>query len=197
LGSRFPLLMQQLHAGRLEAERAEPALAELNEVARELEQMPKERVVWSLNDLRRRDDQDLPVNRQAGNAYGYFIAPDGQPVVDKLRDALSYAHQRGQAVVLDSRERVVSLRAAFATLVIGIAWAVLAHTFAPDQIIAPLGAQHGVLVWPFGVFLAFVGLVKVMGASYPALAVLAREHPTVRKAASVIAFGLFMWALWR
>lgn len=101
--SRFPAVLDLLQERRLEASRADQALIELGQIEAELRALPPGRVVWSLDDLRVRNDSKQPVNRSAKNIYDYFVASDGTPVVNKLREIVLACRSQGQTVKVDSR----------------------------------------------------------------------------------------------
>src|ERR1039458_6263002 len=85
-GSRFPTVMARLYEGRLNPSSAPAASRALEEIEAGLALLPLGSVVWSLADLRRRDDSQLPVNRSAKNVCDYFVAGDGRSLVSVLRN---------------------------------------------------------------------------------------------------------------
>ena len=100
--SRFPTVLDRLHEGRLDVASADAALSELELISAELKKLPADRVVWSMRDLARKDDSRHPVRRDARNAYEYFIARDGRPILACLVDAVRVARASGEPVILAS-----------------------------------------------------------------------------------------------
>src|SRR5215470_4756251 len=77
-GSRFPMVMKRLYSGRLRPSEIPGAVRELEAIESELTGLPADRAIWSLSDLRRRDDRELPVNHRATNVRDYFVGADGR-----------------------------------------------------------------------------------------------------------------------
>ncbi|MBA0429915.1 hypothetical protein D7Y53_08165 [Stenotrophomonas maltophilia] len=102
-GSRFPILMRQLYAGRLQQSDAADALAELHMVRRELADLPPARVIWSLEDR----TQHLPLGDDIApdidSLATYFVTAHGRDLIALLIDVLE-ALQEGE----DTSARIVS-----------------------------------------------------------------------------------------
>jgi hypothetical protein len=103
--TRFPAVLDHLQQGSLDASRIDQALTELAQIEAELKSLPARRVVWSLDDLRVLNDSKQPVNHRAQNIFEYFVARDGTPVVNKLREIVVERRGQGGAVRIDSRLR--------------------------------------------------------------------------------------------
>jgi hypothetical protein len=58
-------------------------------VEKELKQLSKERVVCSLDDLRRWDDTGEPVNQAAQDVFHSFVSVDGRPLFAVLQERLA------------------------------------------------------------------------------------------------------------
>ncbi|HEV8269231.1 MAG TPA: Imm70 family immunity protein, partial [Thermoanaerobaculia bacterium] len=56
MGTRFPIVLDRLLAGRLSPREADTALSELETIAAELRKLSPDKVVWSLHDLTRQGD---------------------------------------------------------------------------------------------------------------------------------------------
>jgi hypothetical protein len=197
-GTRFPM-MQQLRLGGLEPDRLEQALAELAELAKALEQLPKEQVVRGLLDLRRVDDRDRAFNRTAPNAYRFLSVGDARPLVDCLREAALLARSTGERLVLESRERSQFKRIGSFGLVFGSAWVVLGYFLAPGMVFvrdwpplvtADQGSEgiHGLLLWPMGFLVVAQGIGVSLGAKFPALRLVYRKYE--RSATVAILLGV-------
>lgn len=103
--TRFPMVLDHLQQGSLDANRAEQALIELGQIEAELRSLPPDRVVWSMSDLRVQDDSRQPVNRRAKSVYEYFVARDGTPLINRLREIVLACRGQGRTVKVDSRVR--------------------------------------------------------------------------------------------
>jgi hypothetical protein len=104
-GTRFPAVLDYLYEGSLDASRTDQALTELDQIEAQLRCLPPRRVVWSLDDLRVRNDSKQPVNHSAKNIYDYFVARDGTPLLNKLREIAMECRSQGQTIRVDSRIR--------------------------------------------------------------------------------------------
>lgn len=103
--TRFPAVLDYLQQGSLDANRAEQALVELGQIETELRSLSRDRVVWSMDDLRVRNDSKQPVNHNAKNVFDYFVARDGKPLINKLRLIVLECRSQGTTVKVDSRVR--------------------------------------------------------------------------------------------
>src|SRR5262245_7778611 len=103
-GTRFPTVMNRLYAGRLSPTEAPAASQEPQEIEGRLATLTPDRAVWSLSDLRRRDDSQLPVNRSARHLGDYFLAVNGRPLLAALQEAVHLGLDQNQPVVLASSE---------------------------------------------------------------------------------------------
>lgn len=103
--TRFPAVLDHLQQGSLDANRAEQALIELGQIETELRSLSPDRVVWSMDDLRVRNDSRQPVNHNAKNVFDYFVARDGKPLINKLRLIVLECRSQGRTVKVDSRVR--------------------------------------------------------------------------------------------
>jgi hypothetical protein len=172
-GSRFPLIMNRLFAGWLAPSDALAAARELEEIEAGLVALPADRVVWSLSDLRRRDDRQLPVNHRAANARDYFVAADGRPLVTVLRDAVRSSHERNEPIGLASREGRLNNRVTWTVLIIGLLWTTIGYLFFPDWVFIvddTSSTPKGFLVWPVGILIFGLGVVCLVRERYPKIA---------------------------
>ncbi|HEY6253757.1 MAG TPA: Imm70 family immunity protein [Candidatus Angelobacter sp.] len=103
--TRFPAVLDHLQQGSLDPNRAEQAITELGQIEAELRSLPPDRVVWSMDDLRVRNDSRQPVNHKAKNVFDYFVARDGTPLINKLREIVIECRRQGRTVKVDSQVR--------------------------------------------------------------------------------------------
>ncbi|WP_263469147.1 immunity 70 family protein [Stenotrophomonas riyadhensis] len=102
-GSRFPILMRQLYAGRLQQSDAADALAELHIVRRELADLPPARVIWSLEDRTQHPPLGDDIAPDIDSLATYFVTAHGRDLIALLIDVLE-ALQEGE----DTSARIVS-----------------------------------------------------------------------------------------
>ena len=76
-GSRFPITMNRLYQGRLEAVDAPGCLAELRQIEQELSQLPPSAVVWDIEVPERPPSPHYLLGASAANASEYFVTANG------------------------------------------------------------------------------------------------------------------------
>lgn len=173
--TRFPALLEELWAGRLTPERADAALAELETAARELCALGPERVVWSIEDLRRIDSPDVPVNLAATTVADYFVAPDGRRILDVLREAIQEAKLQNRPVTVDSSELRKSLAFAACLTVGGLLATYVAFRWFPDVVVSKTAyspsttSKHGLMLWVLLLLCAGQGAVLFLFGAFPRL----------------------------
>jgi hypothetical protein len=101
-GSRFPALLKNLYRGSLPPEKIQDALEELHIIRDELSDYSLTKVVWDIYDL----DKLPPVNfnppTTVTSLAQYFITDDGKDMIEKMHEALMYAKQSDEPVVIRS-----------------------------------------------------------------------------------------------
>ena len=90
-GKRFPHLMNELYRGRLQAEHAARALAELREAKAALAKLPPSAVVWDLENRSARPPWGDKIAPDITNLGNYFVSSTGRDVFELLDEALSAA----------------------------------------------------------------------------------------------------------
>lgn len=199
-GSRFPTVMNRLYAGRLEPSDVAAASRELEEIDTGLALLPSDRTVWSLTDLRRRDDRRLPVNRAAHNARDYFVAGDGLPLVTTLRAAARLCAEKNEPLELASAEARGSKRAAWLYLIGGALWTATGYVYFPHWVFTS-GYESskdtsGPLIWPAGIFLFGAGAVRLAMVRRPAIQDWFGRRVWLSLVLLLAAVGLYFWLAW-
>ena len=175
--SRYPAVMDALYSGYLPPARAMEALRELREIELALMRIPVRDVVWSLAN-RLRDDACEPVNRNAGNAFEYFVDAGGQPLILRLREGAQECLNTAQPLRLaspnDARDGLLG-GSCFAAL--GVAWMFLLRTFFPHWSIAPVYSRDATLpIWTFGMDLVMLGAAFAIAQGFPSVRYWFRRH---------------------
>jgi len=199
-GSRFPTLMRLVFAGRMSPADAPAASRELEEVEGGLAALPPDRAVWSLSDLRRRDDSRLPVNRAAHSVRDYFVAGDGRPLLAALQEAIHFSRVRNEPVLLASSEARKRSVGAMTAIAIGLLWTALGYLFFRDWVLTTPSDPHpasGPLIWPLGVLSCFGGVAGLIEGRYPALGDWATRHVWLTVALVLAGVGVWMALSWQ
>ncbi len=178
-GSRFPIVLDHLLAGRLMPSDADSALSELDAIAAGLRALPAERVVFDLADLSRRDDPRARVDRGSPTAHGFFVAEDGRPLVDVLREGVMAARAAGRPLGLSTPRASVHARQGWMLLLAGVAWAVGGAVYFPHLVLVAHGASgaaHGPAAWSMGLVFAAAGASRLIAVKRPAFAAAVRRR---------------------
>jgi 2,3-bisphosphoglycerate-dependent phosphoglycerate mutase len=193
-GTRFPIVMDRLYAGRMSTADAPQALRELAEIDSGLVRLTPDRVVWSLSDLRLPDDSGVAVNRAARNARDYFVAPDGRPLLAVFREAVQLSVERNEPVVLDSPEVSNKNRRAAGALIFGLLWTAVGFLFFRTWVLVPIGSDShaGPLIWPVGLFIFSAGVTGLVGARYPALSLWYGRSTGLKLFVIFLGMGLYL-----
>jgi hypothetical protein len=90
-GSRFPVTMRELYAGRLTAARSRLAKAETAQIGKELEQLSPRDVVWDAEQPDKRLPWAEEVDDSVTSLADYFVTSDGKRLLDILDQAFGSA----------------------------------------------------------------------------------------------------------
>lgn len=109
--SRFPQMLTNLYKGYLRPEDAAAAIQELNTVEQELKSLPPEKAVWNLQDVTPVNPAGQPLNQAAKNAFDFFIAAEGRPIITVLREAVYECRDSFQPLKLVAQAPAISGKA--------------------------------------------------------------------------------------
>lgn len=197
---RFPAVLNGLFNGRLEPGAAGAAVAELETISRELAQLPPERAVWSVQDLRRRDDSDEPVNHAAHHLGEYFIAANGRPLLEVLLEAARLSQVQGQPLIVDTWARRSGWRGGAAMLALGLAWTLVFYLLFPN-LRASMDHNPDVVsgppFWAFGPLIAAYGLWSLAITADPRLNRVRARHPWLFLALAMAGAWAFLMLVWK
>ena len=196
---RFPAVLNGLFNGRLEPGAAGAAVAELETIARELAQLPAERAVWSVRDLRRQDDTGEPVNHSARHLGEYFLAANGRPLLEVLLEAARLSQVQGQPLLVDTWARRSGWRGGAAMLALGIAWTLAFYLLFPDlraTMDHDPSASGGLPFWAFGPLIAAYGLWSLAVTADPRLDRVRAKHPWLFLAVTLVGAWAFLMLVW-
>ena len=200
IASRFPVVLDHLLAGRLNPYQAGAALVELEEIEQGLRSLPAASVVFSLADLSRRDDPRAEVNRSAQDACSFFVAADGRPLVDVLREGVMAARTSGRPLGLSTPRAAAGRVQAWILIGGGLAWVLAVAAFLPRWVIVPHGSggnAHGPALWTLGVVAVGAGAVRLAAVERPAFAAGMRSHGALTVALSLAAAFALLAIAWR
>lgn len=94
-GSRFPVLLHRLYAGRLTQEDAAKALAELEVIVAELARLGPDRVIWDIEDRSRTPPWGRNISAGITSLANYFVTSTGRDLIVVLRECLEDLRDNG------------------------------------------------------------------------------------------------------
>ena len=100
-GTRFPELMNELYKGRLDASKAEKALADARFIKDALKALPPERVVWDIEHIERKPPWGDKVGRSVTDLSNYHITSTNRVLMDVLIGCLEFQVESGEALTIE------------------------------------------------------------------------------------------------
>ena len=88
-GSRFPVVMNDLYSGHLDAARATEARDELRKVKEELSTYSPSYVVWDFENRNLRPPWGDEISESITSMADYFVTSDGKDFIEVLDEALA------------------------------------------------------------------------------------------------------------
>ena len=101
-GSRFPCLMRELYAGQLSSQHVKQALAEVEQIRRELKAFPPSRVVWDAEDRSKQPPWGDDISEDITDLSNYFVTSNGNDFLLVLKSALLTAAKEKKPVEIFS-----------------------------------------------------------------------------------------------
>lgn len=92
-GSRFPMLIKHLYMGQLSNENLSGLRDELHIVRAELEKLPVSRVIWDIEDPRKKIPGG-PLAKSVKTAADFFVTDVGTNLFDELEQAIDHAMKK-------------------------------------------------------------------------------------------------------
>lgn len=99
-GSRFPYIAKELYYGELQPEHVSAALAELQQIEKELAKLPPTNIVWDIEDLQKQPPWGDNVSKDITNLAEYFTTTMGENLLDIILTALQNAKKHNSSLVL-------------------------------------------------------------------------------------------------
>lgn len=94
-GTRFPVLMKKLYAGEIGQSDAGAALAELDEISRELAALPVTKVIWDIEDRSKVPPWGDNIASTITDLSNYFVTSTGRDLIATLREVLEELRDSG------------------------------------------------------------------------------------------------------
>lgn len=101
-GSKYPLLMNHLYQGKLEASEVSDALAEVREIQLKLKEYEPDKVVWDIEDLSVQPPWGSDISEDITDLSNYFVTSDGEDLITLLLHALEKAKELNLPIEIES-----------------------------------------------------------------------------------------------
>jgi 2,3-bisphosphoglycerate-dependent phosphoglycerate mutase len=88
-GSRFPIVMRKLYAGRVEPQEANAAILELQQIQADLTKFSPNEVVWDFEDRNARPPWGSRISPNITSLGNYYVTSDGKDLFEVLRTAFT------------------------------------------------------------------------------------------------------------
>ena len=168
-GSRFPLIMTELHEGRLSPASGNGALSELSEIETGLRHLPAAQVLMP-----------SVTRKNAANALDCFASPDGNTLIAHLRAAIEDSVRSRQPIdVLDSDRGRGQSYAALGLFLLGAAWCLFGYALFPNWVVRSAVIPNdtgGLPIWQFGFAWMALGVAFGIAAALPGVRVWFARH---------------------
>ena len=101
-GSRFPVIMNELYAGKIPNKHLRHAEKELAQIKTELKKLPRTEVVWDFEDRSLRPPWGDYISDSVTDLSNYFVTNEGRPLLDVVGLAIHLARNMKESVLVES-----------------------------------------------------------------------------------------------
>ncbi|PTU30388.1 immunity 70 family protein [Stenotrophobium rhamnosiphilum] len=100
-GSRFPVLLKSLYAGRLPATQIESGIVELRLARKELKKFRPEDIVWDIENRNARPPWGSSISPAVTDPSNYFVTSHGNDLFQVLEEVLDFAASEKKDVLVE------------------------------------------------------------------------------------------------
>jgi len=185
--TRFPAIMSNLHEGVLTPAHAGKALMELDEIERELRDLPASKILGVKQGT-----------APEASAFACLTSPDGRSLLGHLRDGIAAAQSSGDALIItDTRQKAIALRMSAGVVVLGLAWVIIGRRYFGNWILISLHQEptdrSGLYLWTAGFVFIAMGATYVMAAMFPRLRVWFQRRTWATLTAALLFVGALIF----
>ena len=101
-GSKFPVIMNELHQGKLSTDKVDNAMQELVQIKDKLKEFSPEQVVWDIEDLSKQLPWGNKISSDITDLSNYFVTSDGEDFIGIFENALKMAARMGKELKIES-----------------------------------------------------------------------------------------------
>lgn len=101
-GTEFPIIMNELYNGSLEAEHIRGAVKELKTIKEKLKDFSPDKVVWDIDDLTLSPPWGKNVSKDITDLSNYFVNSDGDDFITLFMHALEKAEELKMRITIES-----------------------------------------------------------------------------------------------
>jgi len=185
--TRFPAIMTDLHDGVLTSERASKALIELEEIERELRDLPAAKILGITKGT-----------APKACAFACLISPDGRSLLSHLREGIIAAQRSGRTLrISDTGERKIALQLSVCVALLGVAWVVIGRRYFGNWILISLHQEpsdrSGLYLWTAGFLFIAMGAAYALAAIFPRLRVWFQRRTWATLTAALLFVGALIF----
>jgi len=103
-GSKYPVIMNNLYNGKLEAKNAKEAFIEVRAIKEQLELLSPDKVIWNIEDLSEKAPWGSEIGDHIKNVAMFYITKNGLNLVDELVDNIQDISNNGGNLEIISYE---------------------------------------------------------------------------------------------
>lgn len=101
-GSKFPLIMNELYQGKLESEKVNKAIIELNTITEELKKISSDKVIWDIDDISKLPPWGDNISKDITDLSNYFVTSNGEDFLTLFKHALEKSRELGLPIEIES-----------------------------------------------------------------------------------------------
>lgn len=99
--TRYPVIVNGLNGGRIEAFQAEKGIAEANEIRVKLRHYKPDDVIWDLDDIQAKPPWGSDISPHITDLSNYFVTSDGKDLFEVLLVQLDNLQKSGGALIVE------------------------------------------------------------------------------------------------
>ncbi|PTY38449.1 hypothetical protein BGP77_12120 [Saccharospirillum sp. MSK14-1] len=94
-GSRFPVIMNELFQGQLDAAHVDAAIVELDSIQEELKSFKPKDVIWDIYNLDAKPPWGDNISARITDLSNYFVTSNGSDLIEVMRDRFNRLKLKG------------------------------------------------------------------------------------------------------
>lgn len=101
-GSRFPVIMNDLYQGKIDNNKIDMAIKEIEIIKTELKKFPPDKVVWDIDDLSKQPPWGVKISKDITDLSNYYVTSDGEDFITIFINALHEAKEMETSIEIEA-----------------------------------------------------------------------------------------------